>query len=164
MRSGSALCAVPPPYRELTSARRCRAIPGCTTRTTLANRAAHETACLAAHDEIAQLKNSVDEKRASYERSLTEIARLSKVALKYDELRKKRAGMIDSSTATDKEVVPVVKADITAQAVKRSLRLASKRGAPEDSPSHAAGPSTFSSAETSTSQASRPGKARRTDA
>uniref|UniRef100_A0A0K3CDT1 BY PROTMAP: gi/472585916/gb/EMS23458.1/ zinc finger, TRAF-type domain containing protein [Rhodosporidium toruloides NP11] n=1 Tax=Rhodotorula toruloides TaxID=5286 RepID=A0A0K3CDT1_RHOTO len=143
---------------------KCRATQGCPTKTTSANLDAHEKACRVANAKIAQLEQSTEEKQAANELLSNEIDRLSKIAVLYDELMEKRTSMIDSTTMTDKEVAPAVKASVSTQGVKRSLRLASKRGPPDGSALDGASASTSSSTAVSTADSSRLAKTRRTEA
>ncbi|BGO88736.1 hypothetical protein JCM10020v2_000354 [Rhodotorula toruloides] len=143
---------------------KCRATKGCPTKTTSANLEAHEKACRVANDKFAQLKQSIKEKQASNELLSNEVDRLSKIAVFYDELMEKRSSMINSTTMTDKEVTPAAKTAVSTQGVKRSLRLASKRGPPDGPALDGAAASSSSVTGASTTDLSRSAKTRRTEA
>ncbi|BGP29242.1 hypothetical protein JCM10296v2_000980 [Rhodotorula toruloides] len=89
----------------------CFAVPGCRTKTTLANLDEHEQGCRAAYDEILQLKAHDDDEEKDFPSSSDT-----------EDLLPQAEGPVASTS----------KADEAAHGPKRSARIPSKRKAPSD--------------------------------
>ncbi|BGO98347.1 hypothetical protein NBRC10513v2_002742 [Rhodotorula toruloides] len=111
----------------------CSAVPGCRTKTTLANLDEHEQGCRAAYDEILQLKLTIEENAKLANHRATEKA--LDLTASSDEEEKVFPSSSDTEDLLPQGEGPgasTSKAGELAQGPKRSARIASKRKAPGD--------------------------------
>lgn len=112
--------------------RRCSAVPGCRTKTTLANLDEHEKGCRAAYDEILQLKLTIEENAKLADQRATEKALDLTASSDEEKVFPSSSDTEDLLGQAEGPAASTSRADEPAHGPKRSARIASKRKAPGD--------------------------------
>ncbi|BGO88735.1 hypothetical protein NBRC10512_005182 [Rhodotorula toruloides] len=111
----------------------CSAVPGCRTKTTLANLDEHEQGCRAAYDEILQLKLTIEENaKLADQRATNKALDLTASSDEEEKVFPSSSDTEDLLPQAEEPAASTSKADELAHGPKRSARIASKRKAPSD--------------------------------